>query len=692
MILPQKTPSSYLKFGFLTVCFLLIFDGLGLASNSPEIDNELTEEQLKIFDMDIYQLMQMEVVVTSPSKKPQKLHQTASAIYVLTQEDIRRSGAVNIMETLRMVPGVLVSKINQNSYTISMRGFNRRLGSDKLLVLMDGRTIYSPSAAGVFWVSQDTVLEDIDRIEVIRGPGAALWGSNAVAGVINIITKKSGETQGAMASGGFGTEEEGFATVRYGGQVNESFNYRAYGKFRNRDDGLNPDETKASDDKKSRQFGFRSDWQINGKNDLTTQGDYYKVKAETDVPSRFESFTIGSTPFQGITDYTGANFLSRWTRNLEKDSAIKLQGYYDYFRRNSDIAIDDTVQQFDLEFQHDFKYGDRHDLSWGLNYRYAFFDFEDTPIFQLDNEDTNLFGFFVHDEIKIVPDKWSLILGTKLEHNDFTGLEVQPNIRMLWTPKENHTVWAAFSRAVRIPSITEDRRIINRALIPLQGSPPLLFKDINDGVTDPEELLAYEIGYRYNVESKFYFDVTGFYFDYEEIIDFRLDTVFFESSPISHLVLPAVNDNAIEGEVYGLELAMQWQPLTNLRLSLGYTFTQIDLRPTLPNTFIPASVNGEGDLDSEGEPDHIFSARSYYNITQNLQLDSLFYLVSEHSIRRIPLYTRFDIRLGWKPHDNLELSFVGQNLFDPSHPELNELVENNSETQRSFYTKAIFRF
>ncbi len=666
--------------------------GFGVAANQPKTQKELSKEQLEIFDMDIYQLMQQEVTVTSPSKKPQKLHTTASAIYVLTQEDIQRSGAVNIMEALRMVPGVLVSKINQNSYTISMRGFNRRLGSDKLLVLMDGRTIYSPSAAGVFWLSQDTVLEDIDRIEVIRGPGAALWGSNAVAGVINIITKTSEETQGVLASGGYGTEEEGFATLRYGGKVNDSFNYRAYGKFRNRDDGLNTDKSKASDDKRMHQLGFRSDWKMSSKDNLTTQGDYYKVKPETDIPRRFESFTAGTTPFQGIYDYSGANFLSRWTRTLDDDSSYKLQTYYDFFRRKSGLPLDDTVQQFDVEFQHDFKYGKRQDLSWGLNYRAAFFDFEKTPIFELENETTNLFGFFVHDEIKIVPDKWSLILGTKLEHNDFTGLEVQPNARMLWTPKDNHTVWAAFSRAIRIPSITEDRRNINRALIPLPNSLPLLLKDINPGVPDPEELLAYEIGYRYNVESKFYFDITGFYFDYDEIIDFRNDTVFFESNPISHLVVATANDNAIEGEVYGVEIAAQWQPLKNLRLSLGYTFTQIDFRPILPNTFDPAAFGGEGDLESEGEPDHILNARSYLNLTPNLQLDTLFYLVSEHSVRRIPMYTRFDLRLGWKPNKNTELSFVGQNLFDPSHQEANELIERNSETQRSFYLKATFRF
>lgn len=331
-------------------------------------------------------------------------------------------------------------------------------------------------------------------------------------------------------------------------------------------------------------------------------------------------------------------------------------------------------------------------MSWGLNYRYSLFDIKASQIVELETQGTNLFGFFVHDEIKIVPDKFSVILGTKLEHNDFTGLEVQPNARMLWTPKKNHTVWAAFSRAVRIPTITEDRRLVNRILIPeVSGPLPLLVQEDNQGITDPEELLAYEMGYRYNVESKFYFDITGFYFDYDEIIELTIGDTFFRSNPIPHLVFPETNDNSIEAEIFGFELAMQWQPLNNLRLSAGYSLAQIQVRPTLPNT-LPVDPQIEGDLDIEGEPDHIFNARSYLNLTPNLQLDSLFYLVSKNKTRNIPLYTRFDLRLGWKLNKNIDVSLVGQNLFDPRHPESNELIERDSETQRSFYGKATFRF
>jgi iron complex outermembrane receptor protein len=676
---------------FLAFIFIFHVAGVGVCGASM---TEPTDKEMEVFELDIYQLMQMEVTVTSPAKKPQKLHRSASAIYVLTQEDIRRSGAVNIMEALRLVPGVLVSKINQNRYAISIRGFNRRFGSDKLLVLMDGRTIYSPIAAGVFWIGQDTVLEDIDRIEVIRGPGAALWGSNAVAGVINIITKDSSKTKGTLASGGIGTEEEGFATLRYGDIVDESLNYRVYGKFRNRDDGIQSDGTKAFDDKKMHQFGFRSDWQVSTKDNITTQGDYYDLDFEADLPSRFVSLETGSTPLFAFYQYTGANFLSRWTRNLGKDSTLKFQAYYDYFERKANVPLENRADQIDLELQHSFKYGERHDLNWGLNYRVAYFDFETNNIFSLENQSRNLFGFFIHDEVTIVPDKWSLIFGTKLEHNDFTGLEIQPNARILWTPNDNHTIWAAFSRAVRIPTVNESERTANRILIPgVDGGLPILSFEDNQGVTDPEVLISYEMGYRYNINSRFYLDFTGFYFDYNEVLEFTVGSATFQSGSIPHILSPISHDNAIEAEIYGGELAVQWQLLKNLRLAAGYAIAKIDVRPTLPNTLIPAQFNGEGDLEAEGEPEHIFNARSYLNLPYNLQLDSLFFFVSRNTTNRpVPSYTRFDLRLGWKPSDNSEFSLVGQNLFDPSHPELKELIENSSETQRSFYGKATFRF
>lgn len=688
------------------VLFLVLFAILHLSilptysQENPSISTQqsgtLTEEEKQLFQMDLQQLMQTEVVVTSVSKRPQKLHETASAIYVVTQEDIRRTGAVNIMEALRIVPGVQVSKINQNRYAISIRGFNRRLGSDKLLVLMDGRTLYSPSAAGVFWIGQDTMLEDIDRIEVIRGPGAALWGSNAVAGVINIITKSAHETDGLLVSGGAGTEEKGFGSMRYAGELEEGLNYRFYAKYRDRDEGLRPDGNNGIDDKQMYQGGFRSDWQVNPENHLTFQGDHYSLDAGLDFNSRFVSLSQGNAPFQGTTTQRGYNFLTRWDRSLENASAFKVQAYYDRLLRKADgVPFDNLVEQADFEFQYDFLtefWNKKHNVSWGLNYRYTRFDFDRTAILDLPERDTNLFGFFIHDEISLVPDTWNLIAGIKIEHNEFSGFEFQPSIRTVWTPNSRHTLWSAVSRAVRIPTVTEATATVNRALIP--GAPPLLLRERNQDNLDAEELIAYEVGYRFKPRKELNFDATAYYFDYDSLIEFTTGPIFFDASPPppGRLVLPFKSDNSLKGEVFGFELATQWQPLSNWRIAGSYTFTKIDLKPKLANVFNPGSFNSEGDLDAEGEPEHIFNIRSYLNLPHNLEFDSFLYYISRNSSRKIPAYTRVDLRLGWKPVDSLDLSLVAQNLQDNAHSELTELLEASTETQRSFYFKVTYNF
>jgi len=668
---------------------ILFFISYPAFANNPKKD-----QQRKILNMNIEQLLDVDIRVTSVSKKSQQLHKAASAIYVVTQEDIQRVGAVNIMEALRIVPGVLVSKVNQNRYAISIRGFNRRLGSDKLLVLMDGRTLYSPSAAGVFWIGQDTVLKDIDRIEVIRGPGAALWGSNAVAGVINIITKDSKKTKGLMVSAGAGSEESGFTTLRFGDQLIPDLNYRFYGKYRTRDKGemttepdviiVGPDTI---DDKEMMQAGFRTDWQPTSRDSLTFQGDYYDLKAGLDFTSRIDSFATGTSPFRGDTNHRGLNFLSRWTRDLEDNSSIQFQAYYDRLQRTSPFPFDNTVDQLDLEFQHNLSLGNRHSVSWGLSYRYSHFDFEQTNILTLPNESTELFGFFIHDEITLIPNKLSLIVGTKIEHNPFTGFEFQPNIRASWFPEKGHTLWAAFSRAVRLPTISEEKERINRFFIP--GAPPILIAEINKGNLDAEKLLAYEAGYRWIPNSKLSLDLTSYFFQYSDLIEFTVGETFANAG---NLVIPFSNANALDGEVYGAELALKYHPFKSWRVSASYSFNEVDLRPTLSNVFDPSSFASEGDIDAEGEPNHIFSIRSFLDLPHNFQFDTMLYHVNRNKSRNIPAYSRLDIRLGWNPTEHINLSIMVQNLLDGNHPELNELLEVATETERSFYFKVIFNY
>ncbi|GJL78060.1 MAG: TonB-dependent receptor [Nitrospinaceae bacterium] len=647
--------------------------------------------------MDLKQLMQMDVLVTSVSKRPQKLHETASAIYVVTQEDIRRTGAVNLMEALRIVPGVLVSKINQNRFSVSVRGFNRGFGSDKLLVLIDGRSIYSPVSSGVNkgvrWAVQDVVLEDVERIEVIRGPGAALWGSNAVAGVINIITKSAGDTQGVLAAAGGGTEERAFGTLRYGGKLGQAFSYRLYGKYRDRDEGKLVDDTDSFDDKQMGQFGFRSDWQVNSRDHLTMQGDYYNVDTELEFPARFVSLTAGSPPFKGKQTNKGANFLTRWTRDLGNSSSFKFQAYYDRVETKTGLPFSSIGNQVDLDFQHNFLIGERQNFSWGWDYRFVEFRFGDSDIFKSPAvTSSHLAGFFVHDEITIIPKRWSVILGSKFEHNEYSGFEYQPNIRTVWTPNPNNTFWAAVSRAVRIPNALEEEGVADRFSLPT--APVLLFREQNDGRTDAEELLAFEAGYKLNLPSKkIKFDIAGFLYNYDNLIELVNEPIFFEPVPTpAHLVFPTVNENAMEGEIYGLELSSEWQVLDNWRLSGSYTFMMADFRSTV-NQPLNGGVSGlRPDAAVEGEPDNIFNIRSYHNLPHDLELDAMFYYVTRNVGRNIPSYSRLDLRLGWKPTKNVEFSMVGQNLLDETHPELSEGIERDSETERSFYIKGTFRF
>ncbi len=680
------------------ILLALIFANPAFSANEKSL-----EEEDEIFEMDIHQLMQTEVTVTSVSKRPELVHKAASAIYVLTGEDIRRAGAVNIMEALRMVPGVLVSKVNQNRYAISIRGFNQRFGSDKLLVLMDGRSIYSPVAAGVFWIGQDTVLEDIDRIEVIRGPGAALWGSNAVAGVINIITKSAGETQGGLVAGGAGTEERGFGTLRYGGKLENGLNYRVYGKYRDRDDGKMVGGGDSFDDKQIGQGGFRTDWQIDHQNQLTVQGDYYRLESDLDFRSRFISLSAGSAPYQGPNHQEGANILTRWTRTMEDSSSFQLQMYYDRLKRKSGVPFDNVVDQFDIDFQHNLSFAEVHNFIWGLNYRYINYDLETTNIINNNRDNSNLASLFLHDEISLIPKKLSMILGLKIEYNSFTDFEYQPSVRAAWNPSPNQTVWAAFSRAVRLPTVDDQNIKVNQVLVPAaQAMLPadLFIQQITNAGAKSEELLAYELGYRAKIGEKLNFDLTGFYYDYDNLLESNEANFFFDPG-LGLFVGNVLNDNSVKGEVYGVELSAQWQVRRNWRLAGSYSYIETELHPFPGSSIDQFLFNSEGQLEAELEPNHIFNIRSYLNLPYNLELDTFYYYVSSRSTRispntnifqSIPEYGRLVVRLGWKPRKNIDLSFVAQNLLDPAHPELSELLEVDSETPRSFYLKATFKF
>lgn len=663
--------------GFLLLLSAMVTCRAGNLEAAQRLPADLTELSLE-------ELMNIEI--TSVSKKPQKLSNAAAAIFVITQEAIRRSGVTSIPEALRMVPGLQVARMDANKWAITSRGFSGRL-ANKLLVLIDGRSVYTPLYSGVFWEAQDVLLEDVDRIEVIRGPGATLWGANAVNGVINIMTKQAKETQGGLAVTGTGTEERGFGSVRYGAKLADDTYYRAYAKYFNRDSGVDASGEDMADDWRVVSGGFRIGWKASDNNSLTLQGDIYdgQVGGTYNLASLLAPFY---QTFDDDTDISGANILARWSHDFSQSSDMVLQLYYDRTKHNEALVREDR-STFDTDFQHRFALGSQQEIMWGLGYRLTYDDIDNTfsTSFEPHSRDDHLFSAFVQDNITLVKNRLGLILGSKFEHNDYTGLEIQPNGRLLWTPDERYSVWASVSRAVRTPSRIEDDGRFNSQVIPpgIPDNPtpmPALVALVGDRDFGSEELIAYELGYRVQATDRLYVDIAAFYNVYDNLRTFEPGTPFLEISPAPmHLVQPLVADNEMDGETYGVEVMADFRASDWCRLQAAYTYLQMHLRP-----------DSEG---SEGlSPHHQLSLRSSMDLPKELELDMWVRYVDDLPGQNVGSYVTLNLHLGWKPHKNLELSIVGQNLLDNRHPEFMPEGEVTlpSEVEPSVYGKVIWRF
>ncbi|MFN7140717.1 MAG: TonB-dependent receptor plug domain-containing protein, partial [Limisphaerales bacterium] len=486
---------------------------LGLATGiwGSSSAQELTSPDLT--ELSLTDLLNVEVTTVSRAAEP--LSQAPAAITVIKGEDIRRTGATTIPDALRLAPGLQVAQVDAHTWAISARGFND-VFANKLLVMIDGRTVYSPLFSGVFWDVQDTLLEDIDRIEVIRGPGAALWGANAVNGVINIITKDARDTHGVLLSAGTGTEELGFGHVRYGAKLSENASARVYAKYFNRDNARLLDGSAANDHWEMFRGGFRLDWQPGDPNLLTFQGDAYV--GTLDQTYNVPTFT---PPFTALLaddiEAHGGNILGRWTHTFSSDSEMIWQLYFDQSVRNTPVFQEERVTA-DLDFQHHFILGERQRITWGGGYHRTDDEAGNTLSVALIPEERglNLYSAFIQDEIQIIHDKLALTLGSKFEHNDFTGFEIQPNARIAWTPLTNAVLWGAVSRAVRTPSRAEHDIIINPP-----GAPPGSASLFGNRNFDSEDLIAYEIGFRSQPTTRMTWEIATFYNDYDNLRSFR---------------------------------------------------------------------------------------------------------------------------------------------------------------------------
>ncbi|MGH9580339.1 MAG: TonB-dependent receptor plug domain-containing protein, partial [Terriglobales bacterium] len=526
-----------------------------------------TEKKSKdLTELSVEELANVEV--TTAGRKPQKRAEVAAAVYVITQEEIRRSGVTSIPEALRLAPGVNVARIDSNKWAIGIRGFGSRL-SRSMLVLMDGRSVYTPLFAGVYWEVQDTPLEDIERIEVIRGPGGTLWGANAVNGVVNVITRDAKDTQGMLVSAGAGTVDRGFTSFRYGGRWKEKNAYRIYGKFFNRDPQFHATGNNF-DDWWMGQAGFRSDWELNQRDRFTLQGDFYRGAS-----GQRTSFTILSPPsvttVQQKAELSGGNVLGRWQRHIGEAREVALQFYYDRTDRGEPTfrEIRDT---FDLDFQNRLRLGRRHDLNWGTGYRLSSGEFTGVPsiAFLPPRRTDHLFGAFLQDSITLLEDRLILTLGSKVEHNGYSGWELQPSARVLWKVARQHTLWAALSRAVRTPSRVEHDLEATSLLEPVA---PTFSRVIGDRSFVPEKLLSQGLGYRVQATPQLFLDFAGFHNRYYDLLSVEPATPFLEATPAPpHLVVPIFLRNGMEGRTWGAEAGVDWQATSRWRLKGAYSY------------------------------------------------------------------------------------------------------------------------
>jgi iron complex outermembrane recepter protein len=611
-------------------------------------DTGLSAQALKA--LSIEQLMNLQV--TSVSKRPERLSRTASAIQLITQEDIRRSGASSLPEVLRLATNLQVAQVDSRQWAISARGFNSTT-ANKLLVLIDGRTVYTPLFSGVFWDVQEVPLADIDRIEVISGPGATLWGANAVNGVINVITKDAKGTQGLRLEGGGGTEQRGFGTVRYGGALGSAAHYRVYGRGFARDQTDSTSGQGAMDDWHLWQGGVRFDWDPSTTSRFTLQGDLYDGRI--------------AQPSASDIAVSGGNVMAKWSHTISERSGVAGHLYYDRTHRDIPGTFGEDLDTYDVDLQHRARFGTRHDVVWGLGYRLI----NDRVVnsaavaFLPPHVARQWFTAFVQDEIALLPDRLHVTLGTKVEHNDYTGVEIQPSGRVNWMLGPSATLWAAVSRAVRAPS-----RVDRELFAP--GQPPYFLAG-GPGFHSEEEL-AYELGFR-RQQGSLALSVATFYSRYHGLRSLE------QVNPPPTIVI----GNGQDGESYGAEAAADYWVTQRWRLRAGYTELRVHIWPN------PGSTDTSRGATESQTPDRQFFLHSSVDLPADLRLDAGLRAIDDIIKQQVPAYAELNAKLTWQPTVNIGLSVVGRNLLHRRHAEFGAPATRR-EIERGVYGAVEWRF
>jgi iron complex outermembrane receptor protein len=606
--------------------------------------SEAVAEDVDVNAMSIEELANVEI--TSASKKPEALSETAAAAFVITHDDISRAGATTVPDMLRLAPNLQVAQVASSTWAIASRGFNGTL-TNKLLVLIDGRSVYTPLYGGVYWDMQDVMPADVDRIEVISGPGATLWGANAVNGVVNIITRSSAETQGGVIELGAGNMERGVA-MRYGGRLGPDLTYRLYAKAADFSSLDQVGGTKREEGWYKPQGGFRLDW-TPGDDVVTLQGDFYRGDEKQ-----------GASPTQNVE---GNNVLARWQRRFGDDSSLQVQAYFDQASRfdSNPERTGFDIQTFDIDVQYSFSIGDWNDIVVGGGQRVSRYRITDLDVLQFnpDRGTLSLTNGFIQDSISL-GDRVSLVVGIKLEDDPYSGLAVLPSARLSWKVTENALLWAAVSRAVRSPTPYDTGILLKLGTVPfLTGSPTF----------QAEKVTAYQIGFRSQPLPQLSFSISGFYNDYDDLLS-------VEPTPVT--LLPLHFDNLMRGHTYGIEAWGAWQATAWWRISAGVNWLHMDLG------FKPGAAQLVGAEFLGNDPEYQFSVRSSFDLGHGLSFEAALRGVGALPDPHVPSYVEADARLNWKVTDFLDISVEGANLLHRRHQEfvtdgLTGLVE------RSFY-------
>ena len=618
-------------------------------------------QELDLISLSLEELMEIQVALVS--RTPERLGDVPAAVYALTAEDLRRAGVRSLPDALRLVPGVQVARVDANKWAITTRGFNNQF-ANKLLVLIDGRSVYSPVFSGVFWETQDVLVEDVERIEVIRGPGGTLWGANAVNGIINVVTRSARDTQGTLVQAGGGFPQTAWAAVRHGRSLGERSAYRFYLRHSTWPTSVDSSDRNQADDWRILRAGGRLDLSLSRRDDLTLQTDLYAGK----VGQTFQLVSSLEPPYERAFDVEspirGASLLGRWHRETGADADLAVQLYFDRGERR-DGPLEGSIQLLDADLQHRRRFP-RHERVWGLGYRRSADSFAGSLAisFQPLKRTTHLWSAFVHEAIDLRPERLRLSLGTKFEHNSHTGLEVQPGARLWWRPATDHALWLAVTRAVRTPSRSDDDARITVQVLPpdqlFSGSPLAVVENRGSRRVVSEKLLASEAGYRVRPAERVNLDLALFYHLYG---DLRSSELGLPEPYGTSLLIPVRADNLTRGRTYGAELAVDWQFLPRWQLRASYAYLEMDLELR----------KGGQDLLSlsqeEENPHHQIVLRSHAELSSRLQLDLTGRYASALPAQAIPSYFALDLHLSWMPADLLELSLVGRDLFANPHPE-----------------------